>query len=46
MLRREFSSYSLITDAQTESRLLEILESVLGGPALTYHVTEMLLHIQ
>ncbi|KAG2214752.1 hypothetical protein INT45_008800 [Circinella minor] len=34
MFRREFASYVLITDVQTESRRLEILQGVLQGPAL------------
>ncbi|KAI7848511.1 hypothetical protein BDC45DRAFT_574764 [Circinella umbellata] len=41
MFRREFTSYILITGAQTESRRLEILQGVLQGPALTYYVTEI-----
>ena len=41
MFRREFASYVLITDVQTESRRLEILQGVLQGPALSYYVTEI-----
>ncbi|KAG2214766.1 hypothetical protein INT45_002193 [Circinella minor] len=46
MFRREFTSYVLITGAQTESRRLEILQGVLQGPALTYYVTEILPYLQ
>lgn len=46
MFRREFTSYILITGAQTESRRLEILQGVLQGPALTYYVTEILPYLQ
>ena len=40
--RREFTSYILSIGAQTESRRLEILQSVLQGPALAYFLTEVL----
>ncbi|KAG2215159.1 hypothetical protein INT45_009085 [Circinella minor] len=46
MFRREFTSYVLITGAQTESRRLEILQGVLQEPALTYYVTEILPYLQ
>ncbi|KAG2206664.1 hypothetical protein INT45_008645 [Circinella minor] len=46
MFRREFTSYVLITGAQTESRRLEILQGVLQGPALTYYVTKILPYLQ